>query len=100
MPANDPGRITGEAILSARNGDKKGALLAVDTLRRVAGDNADYSIAEVYAQLAEPDDSFAALDRAFKMSDWRLISLLTDPFMDPIRHDPRFQPALARLHYP
>ena len=97
---HDPGRVTGEAILLARTGDRTGALLAITELRRLVSDNANYSIAQIYAQLAEPDSAFAALDRALEMNDWNLIYLMTDPLMDPLRRDPRFRAALTRLNYP
>lgn len=99
-PPHDPGRLAGEAILSAKTGDRKGALLAIDELEHLDGDNASYLIAEVYAQLADSDNAFAALDRAFETTDWKLINLLTDPMMHPIRHDPRLKAALVRLNYP
>ena len=99
-PPHDPGRITGDAILLARTGDRNGALLAINELKRRVGDDANYSIAQIYAQLVESEDAFAALDRAFEIGDWRLINLMTDPFMGTIRHDPRFQAALTRLNYP
>lgn len=99
-PENDPGHVAGKAILLARNGDRHGAQLAIAELERLIGDNASYSVAEIYAQLRDPDQAFAAIDRAFKNSHWALISLLTDPFMDPIRGDLRFKAALSRLAYP
>ena len=99
-PPIDAGRSTGEAIILARSGDPNGALLAVNKLRRLIGDNSNYFIAQIYAQIGEPDEAFAALDRAFEVTDWRLIGLLTDPFMGPIRNNPRFETALKRLNYP
>lgn len=99
-PENNPGRLTGEAILLARSGERDGALLTIGELKALIGDNASYLIAEIHAQLGEPDEAFAALSRAFEIADWRLIHLLTDPFMDPIRNDPRFKTALAKVNYP
>ena len=99
-PAGDPGRLTGEAILLARSGDRNGARTSIEELKHAIGQNASYSIAEIYAQLGKPEEAFAALGQAFENTDWSLINLLTDPFMDPIRHDPRFGTALARLNYP
>jgi TolB-like protein/tetratricopeptide (TPR) repeat protein len=99
-PANNPGRLTGEAILLARTGDRDGARVSIEKLKQAIGQNASYSIAEIHAQLGEPEEAFAALDHAFENTDWGLINLLTDPFMDPIRHDLRFRAALARLNYP
>jgi TolB-like protein/Tfp pilus assembly protein PilF len=98
--ANGPAGMAGEAILLARSGDRHGALASIDGLERLIGDNASYSVAEIYAQLGEHDEAFAALGRAFENSDWALIHLLTDPFMDPIRSDARFKAALERLDYP
>jgi serine/threonine-protein kinase len=99
-PADDPGRLTGEGILSARSGDRAGARHAIQRLQDVTGNNASYSIASVNAQLGQAPEAFAALDRAFQSTDWALIGLLTDPFMDPIRNDPRFRTALRNVRYP
>ena len=97
---DDPGRMTGEAVLMARTGDRQGALQKIARLQEVIGDNANYSIAQIYAQLGEADHVFTALDRSFDVTDAGLIGLLTDPFMDPIRNDARFKTVLARLSYP
>jgi TolB-like protein/Flp pilus assembly protein TadD len=99
-PTNGFDLVAGNAILLARSGDRDGALLSIAELERLIGDNASYSVAEIYAQLRDPDQAFAAIDRAFENSHWALINLLTDPFMDPVRGDRRFKAALSRLDYP
>lgn len=99
-PANDPSRLSGEGILSARSGDRNGARIAIQKLQGLIGGNASYSVAQIHAQVGEPAESFAALDGAFENTNWALIDLLTDPFMDPIRDDPRFKAALLRVAYP
>jgi TolB-like protein/Tfp pilus assembly protein PilF len=100
MPANHPDRISGEGLLSAHRGDRDGAQRAIQKLQDLVGENASYSIAEIRAQLGQAPEAFAALSHAFENTNWALINLLTDPFMDPIRHDPRFKTALARVNYP
>lgn len=99
-PENGPSQVAGKGILLARNGDRHGAVLSIAELKRLIGDNASYSVAEIYSQLGDHDQAFAAIDRAFENSHWALINLLTDPFMDPIRGDLRFKAALSRLGYP
>jgi TolB-like protein/Tfp pilus assembly protein PilF len=52
-------------------------------------------IASIYAALGDKDKAFAELEEAFAERDWDLHRLKVDPFMDPLRDDPRFK-ALAK----
>ncbi len=57
-------------------------------------------IASIYGALGEKDKAFAELERAFENRDWDLHRLKVDPFMDPLRDDPRFNEMLKRLNLP
>ena len=46
-------------------------------------------IASIYAALGEKEKAFAELEKAFAERDWDLHRLKVDPFMDPLRADPR-----------
>jgi len=56
-----------------------------------------FEIAEVYAFLGDADEAFAWFDRAIERRDASLAETVTDPFLDGIRDDPRFDELLERL---
>jgi TolB-like protein/Tfp pilus assembly protein PilF len=60
----------------------------------------NYWIAIVHAALGENDAAFAELEKAYREHDWFLQRLKTDPFMDPLRGDPRFKDLVRRLGLP
>ena len=54
----------------------------------------------INAQAGDADRAFAELDNAVRVRDSGLVGLKIDPFVDPIRHDPRFAALLKRLNFP
>jgi hypothetical protein len=54
----------------------------------------------IHAALGDRDKAFAELEKAFEERDWNLPRLKVDPFMDPLRDDPRFKELLKRLSLP
>jgi hypothetical protein len=59
-----------------------------------------YYIASIYATLGDKDKAFAELDKAFADRDSFLARAVEDPFMDPLRDDPRFKNLMKRLNLP
>jgi TolB-like protein/Tfp pilus assembly protein PilF len=59
-----------------------------------------YWMAIHHAALGERDAAFAELEKAFKNRDWFLNRIKVDPFMDPLRDDPRFETMVERLNLP
>ncbi len=59
-----------------------------------------YRVASLYAALGDKDQAFAELERAFDENDWQLQRIKVDPFMDPLRDDPRFKELLKRMNLP
>jgi serine/threonine-protein kinase len=55
--------------------------------------------ANTYAQWGDTEKAFRALDLAIEYGDPGLAQLLVDPFMDPVRDDPRFAAALEKLGF-
>jgi hypothetical protein len=53
--------------------------------------------ADVFAQWGDVEMAFKNLDLAFEYGDPGLSQLLVDPFLDPLREDPRFIAMLERL---
>jgi TolB-like protein/lipoprotein NlpI len=57
-----------------------------------------YYIASIYAALGDKDKAFAELEESFGERDCYLGRLTVDPFMDPLRDDPRFKSLLKRMN--
>jgi TolB-like protein len=96
-PADDYRRLVAEGIIAARAGRKADALRAIAAIGKSYGDAANYQFAEVYAQLGMTDEGIQALEAAWSKRDSGLGSIMVDPFLDPLRNDPRFSSIAARL---
>jgi hypothetical protein len=59
-----------------------------------------YWIAVVYAALGDTEAAFAELEKSYQQREWFFPRLKTDPFMDPLRSDPRFADLLKRTGLP
>jgi TolB-like protein len=93
-------RLTGESILSYRQGNRAAADQSLQQAQRVFGDSASYQYAEIYAQRGDLEPAFAALNRAWTVHDPGLTTLRVDPFLDPLRGDPRFAELERKLNFP
>ena len=100
VPADDVFRQAGEAIVDARSVDAAAVQRDVAKMREQFGDAASYQYAQIYAQAKDNDRAFAALTKALEVKDPGLTSLKTDPFLDPLRADPRYSALLNRLNFP
>jgi len=58
----------------------------------------NYWVAITYAAIGDKDGAFAALEKAYKHHDWFLQRIKVDPFMDPLRDDPRYDELVKRLN--
>jgi hypothetical protein len=56
-----------------------------------------YWVASISAALGEKHRAFAELEKAFAEDDWDLHRVKVDPFMDPLRDDPRFKGLIRRM---
>ena len=59
-----------------------------------------YSVAAIYAGLGKMDKAFFWLEQAYQQHDGDLRLLKVDPWMDPLRSDPRFQTLMRRMNFP
>jgi tetratricopeptide (TPR) repeat protein len=66
------------------------------TLEKSAADRRAHQIAGVYAFRGEADTAFAWLDRAFQHKRGSLAGLKTDPLLQKIRSDPRYDALLRK----
>jgi TolB-like protein/tetratricopeptide (TPR) repeat protein len=64
------------------------------------GDIAAYQYAEIYAQWGNTSAALDWLEKAFRLHDDGLLGLKTDPLLDPLRKEPRFQAIERELKFP
>ena len=100
IPADDVFRLAGEAIVAGRSGNRKQLDRIVASMHELFGDAASYNYAQVYAQARDNERAFASLAKAFEVKDAGLTGLKTDPFLDPIRKDPRYAALVRKLNFP
>ena len=86
----------------ARLGRRKEAEDVINTFRTLAatGYGIAYHVATIHAALGDKDKAFAELERSFQQRDWSLHQMNVDPFIDPLRDDPRFAAMVRRLNLP
>lgn len=93
-------RITGEALLLARTGDRNGANRKLQHMQQLFADAASYQYGEIYAQLGDKDRAIAALETAWAIRDGGMMNIRMDPALDPLRGDPRFEAIIRRMNFP
>jgi hypothetical protein len=50
--------------------------------------------------LGDKDSAFEALNRAWEIRDSSLVNLKVDPYLDPLRGDPRYAALIEKLGLP
>ena len=93
-------RSVGEAIIYGRQGNRAASDAALKRAQATNGDAAHYQYADIHAQRGEADEAFASLERAWSFRDPGLAIMKRDPFLRPIRNDPRFAAFLKRMNFP
>jgi TolB-like protein/Tfp pilus assembly protein PilF len=100
--ALEPGedfRLAGLAIAEHRAGNATAAKAAMDQLVSERGDAVLYQQCQVLAQWGELDAAMKQLQAARKLGDSGLIYARNDPFLDPLRKDPRMTALLDSLGF-
>lgn len=92
--------IFGEALLAARSGNRPLALAKLAEIRQREDEFSNFQYAQVYAQLADKERAFAALDRAWQFRDSNLLNVKTSPYLDPLRTDPRYGALVTKVGFP
>jgi TolB-like protein/Tfp pilus assembly protein PilF len=88
-------RLSGQALLAVRTGKPAEARRLLAQLDSQFGDSVSYQRAQILAQLGDRDGAIVALERAQGVGDVGVTNLGIDPYLDPIRGDPRVR-AIAR----
>jgi TolB-like protein/Flp pilus assembly protein TadD len=86
----------------AKAGRRREAEEIIDRFREIAKTQyvMSYHLALIYAGLGDPDKAFAELEKSFEARDYLLPRIKVEPFLDPVRGDPRFKVLLKRLNLP
>jgi tetratricopeptide (TPR) repeat protein len=69
-------------------------------LKAAAGDASAYQYATIYAQWGQRAQALEWLETALRVRDPGLEFLKTDPLLDPLRKEPRFQAIERELKFP
>ncbi len=88
------------ALVYEKLGRQADAQAELAKLKASLGDAAAYQYAEIYAQWGDRAKALEWLDTAMRLRDPGLEALKTDPLMDPLRQEPRFQVMLRELNFP
>jgi serine/threonine-protein kinase len=69
-------------------------------MKASSGDAAAYMYASIYAQWGNTKQALEWLEKALQLRDEALQVLKTDPYVDPLRKEPRFQAVERALKFP
>ncbi len=89
----------GLSIIDHKRGQIGAADAALNAIIAEYGDNALYQKAQILAQRGAADGAIDALERGHAIGDAGLLMMRNDPFLDPIRTDPRFIRLLKRMGF-
>ena len=92
-------RLTALAVLEHRVGNRAAADRAFAQLVSDVGDAALYQQAEVMAQFGKADAALDLLRRARTVGDPGLTAIASDPLLDPIAKDARFQAFVREIGF-
>jgi TolB-like protein/Tfp pilus assembly protein PilF len=88
------------AVVYAKLGRRMDAETELKKLHAALGDAMAYQYATIYAQWGDRAKALEWLDVAMRLRDPGLELLKTDPLMDPLRKEPRFQAVMRELKFP
>jgi TolB-like protein/DNA-binding winged helix-turn-helix (wHTH) protein/cytochrome c-type biogenesis protein CcmH/NrfG len=88
------------AVVYDKLGRHADAEAALAKYRAKAGDAGAYEYATIYAQWGNRPKALEWLATAMRLRDSGLVFLKTDPLMDPVRNEPRFQAIERQLRFP
>lgn len=86
----------------ALSGNRKRAQELLAELKQLSKKRyvSSYDMAVIYSGLREPDQAFAWLEKAYQDREGSLVYLKVEPWLDPIRSDPRFAELVRRVGLP
>ena len=100
MTPDDWGNLWCLAVTYDKLGRHADAEAVLAKYRATEGDAGSYQYATIYAQWGNTVKALEGLDTARRLRDPGLTTLKTDPLLDPVRKEPRFQAIERALKFP
>ena len=88
------------SVIYDKLGRHADAEAVLSKLKAALGDTAAYQYAAIYAQWGNRAKALEWLETALRLPDSGLELLKTDPLLDPLRKEPRFQAIERELKFP
>ena len=88
------------SIVYDKLGRHSDAQAALAKYKSAWGENYAYEYATIYAQWGDRTKALELLEKAVRVRDAGLCFLKTDPLLDPLRNEPRFQAIERELKFP
>jgi len=88
------------AVINDKLGRHADAEAELAKIKAAFGDTAGYQYATIYAQWGNLPKALEWLETALRLRDPGLVELKTDPLLDPLRKEPRFQAIERQLKFP
>jgi TolB-like protein/DNA-binding winged helix-turn-helix (wHTH) protein/Tfp pilus assembly protein PilF len=88
------------ALAYHKLGRQADAETALARFKALEGNAGAYGYARIYAQWGNTSKALEWLSTALQLRDPNLIDLKTDPLLDPLRQEPRFQAIERELRFP
>jgi tetratricopeptide (TPR) repeat protein len=88
------------ALAYQKLGRHADAQAAVEKIQAMQGDTTAYQYSAIYAQWDDIPKALEWLETAMRLRDPGLSLLKTDPLMDPLRKEPRYQAVERALRFP
>jgi serine/threonine-protein kinase len=88
------------ALAYHKLGRQTDAASALARFKALQGNAGAYGYAEVYAQWGNTREALTWLETALRLRDPNLVNLKVDPFLDPLRKEPRFRAIERELRFP
>jgi DNA-binding winged helix-turn-helix (wHTH) protein/Flp pilus assembly protein TadD len=102
LSGGSPYALSAQAYVHALAGHKPQAARILKDLNRLSAERyvSPHSIAHVHIALGDHDAAMQWLERSFEDRDDYLVLLNADPFLDPLRDDPRIHDLARRVGIP
>ena len=89
-----------QAIIYDRLGRHGDAAAALAKMLQLGGDAAAYQYTEIHTQWGDRKAALDWLEKTMRLRDPGLVYTKTDPLLDPLRKEPRFQAVMRELNFP
>jgi TolB-like protein/tetratricopeptide (TPR) repeat protein len=100
LPADDVHAVMALSVIAWIRGDKARSDRLLEDMRGRFGESASYQFAQAYAQRRDADRAIESLRTSIEVRDPGLAAIKVDPFLDPIRNDPRLADVIRQLDFP